>query len=396
MRLSEGVSRAGRSELTLTRASSPRGVEETDRPWLREASRSRAMPPEICTRRLSGAEKSTGEPSRLQWPSPSLTPVQPYLATARAFRWVLATILIIIWGAGVVAGGVEDEMTYQSEATIWAVRAAPALSVTDPNDPNIATIHTAAAQQADVLKQLLQTRSFLADVVARTSLKEAFDRATNQDRYLDDIRKRFHVETLGTSLIRVSFAAHDPKTPSELVNAALAVRAERLQQSREQSSAALRLLYQRQIEFAQQQAVDAQKAVDDSNKSHPAPLAEADQHVLAQLRLDLDFALVRLSDLKANAERASLAPALLEVSGVEFQIVDQPRVETNPSGGERSAITIGTVALAAGAALGTLLVLVATLLGVRGSRAASAEAEPLTDHVHPGPRRVEITSSIGR
>jgi uncharacterized protein involved in exopolysaccharide biosynthesis len=325
-----------------------------------------------------------------------LTPVQPYLATARAFRWILAAILVLIWGAGLVAAGVEYATTYQSEATIWAVRAAPALSVTDPNDPNIALIQTAAAQQAEVLKQLLQTRSFLADVVGRTSLKDAFDRVANQDRYLDDIRKRFHVETLGTSLIRVSFAAHDPKTPSELVKAALSVRAERLQQSREQSSAALGLLYQRQIEFAQQQGLDAQKAFDDFNQSHPAPLAEADQHVLAQLRLDLDFALVRLSDLKANAVRASLAPALLEVSGVEFQIVDEPRVEANPSGGERSAITIAAVALAAGAALGTLLVMVATLLSVRGSRAASAEAEPLTDHVHRGPRRVEITSSIGR
>ena len=327
--------------------------------------------------------------------------MQPYVATAREFRWVLVAMLIVVWGAGLVASVVEYRSTYQSEATIWAVRAAPARSVTDPDDPNIALIQTAAAQQAEVLKQLLQTRSFLADVVGRTSLKEAFDRAANQDQYLDDIRKRFRVETLGTSLIRVSYAAHDPATPSELVKTALVVRAERLEQSRQASSAALTLLYQRQLDFAQQQALDAQKAFDGFNQSHTAPLGEADQHVLAQLRLNLDFALVRLSDLKARAEQAQLAPALLEVSGVEFQIVDEPRVEANPSGGERPAITIAAVALAAGAALATLLVLIGTLLGVRGPRRAPAAAEPATSDAAVTPaadrsRRVEAISSTGR
>jgi len=340
--------------------------------------------------------------------------VQPYLATARAFRWVLATMLILIWGAGLVDAAIEYGSTYQSEATIWAVRASPALSVTDPEDPNIALIQTAASQQTEVLKQLLQTRSFLVDVVGRTSLKAAFDSAANQDRYIDDIRKRFRVETLGTSLIRVSFLSHDPKTPPELVNAALAVRAERIEQARQLSSAALSLLYQRQLEFAQKQAADAQKGLDDFNASHMAPLSEADQHVQTQLRLAVDFAVVRLSDLRGRQEQAQLAPALLEVSGVEFQIVDAPRVDATPSGGERSAITIAAVALAAGAGLGTLLVMVATLLGVRrpvaapaervkagqspdgaaarnGSRDAHGPALPADGH-----RRAEATSSTGR
>jgi uncharacterized protein involved in exopolysaccharide biosynthesis len=320
--------------------------------------------------------------------------VQPYLATARAFRWVLATMLIIVWGAGIAAALVEYTTTYQSEATIWVVRASPALSVTDPDDPNIALIQTAAAQQAEVLKQLLQTRSFLVDVVGRTPLGTAFDSAADQDEYIDDIRKHFRVETLGTSLIRVSFAAHDPNTPPELVKAALVVRGERLEQTREASSAALSLLYQRRIEFAEQQALEAQRAFDEFNQTHSAPLSEADQHVRAQLRLNLDFALVRLGDLKARAEQALLAPALLEVSGIEFQIVDEPRVEANPSGGERAAVTIAAVALAAGAALGTLLVLVATLFGIRGPRRAPVAAEhPRADVL---PDVAGATSSAGR
>jgi hypothetical protein len=55
----------------------------------------------------------------------------------------------------------------------------------------------------------------------------------------------------------------------------------------------------------------------------------------------------------------------LEVSGIEFQVVDEPRVASAPGGGERSAITLAIVALAAGTGLATLLTLVATLLGPR-------------------------------
>lgn len=328
--------------------------------------------------------------------------MQPYLATARAFRWVLATMLAIVCSAGLVAAVAEYATTYQSEATIWAVRASPALSVTDPDDPNIALIQTAAAQQAEVLKQLLQTRSFLVEVIARTPLKTALATAADQDAYINDIRKSFRVETLGTSLIRVSFAAHDPNTPPELVKAALVVRGERLEQTRQASSAALGLLYRRQIEFAEQQARDAQNAFDDFNQSHVAPLSEADQHVRAQLRLDLDFALVRLSDLRGRAERAVLAPALLEVSGIEFQIVDEPRVEANPSGGERAAVTIAAVAIVAGAGLATLFVLVATILGNRCSlgpvRVDHARAGALGAIAAAGERpapRAEATPSTG-
>lgn len=311
--------------------------------------------------------------------------MRPYLATARAFAWVIAAMLLIVWGAGIAAAVTEYKGTYQSEATIWAVRAAPALSVTDPDDPNIALIQTAAAQQAEVLKQLLQTRSFLIDVVGRTSLKARFAAAADQDGFLGDIQKRFRVETLGTSLIKVSFAGHDPTTPPELLNAALAVRAERIDQARQLSSAALGLLYQRQLEYAQQEALDAQTALDEFNRSHPEPLSEPDQHVRGQLRLNVDFALVRLSDLRGRQERAALAPALLEVSGVEFQIVDQPRVSTRPSGGERTAMLIAFVALAAGVGLAALLVLVGTLIGGRTRQVVRSGA--------PGRVRVDVVAA---
>jgi hypothetical protein len=92
-------------------------------------------------------------------------------------------------------------------------------------------------------------------------------------------------------------------------------------------------------------------------------------------------------------DRSALAPALLEVSGVEFQIVDEPRVSLKPSGGERAAMTIAAVALVAGAGLVSLLVLIATLLGIHSPRARTAAAERVRSDPTPG---VVATPSTAR
>ena len=291
--------------------------------------------------------------------------MRPYLHTARRLRWLLVAILLVVWGAGIGAAVVELSTSYQADATVWVIRPAPELSANSGDDPNVALVQTAASQQAEVLKQLLQTRSFLADVVARTSLLPAYQTAADQKQFLEQIRKRFKVDTLGSSLIRVSYVGHDPRSPSELITAAFAMRAERLSQARTASSAALGTLFQRQIEFAEGQVRDAQKALDQFNQTHSAPLNDADQHLVAQLRLNVDYAVVALQDLQGRRDRAVLAPAILEVSGLEFQVVDDARVATEPSGGERSALTIAFVALAGGAALVALFTLLATLLGRR-------------------------------
>jgi hypothetical protein len=298
--------------------------------------------------------------------------MQPYLNTAQRLRWVVLMILAVVWGVGLASAWIEYTTTYESAATVWVIRASPALSVTDPDDPNIALIQTAASQQAEVLEQLLETRSFLVDVIERTSLRAVLEAAPDQREFIDDIRKHFDVEVLGTSLLRVSFAGKDPNTPPELVNAALTVRAERLSESRVASAAALSTLYQRELQFAEKQALDAQRALDQFNAEHRPPLSTADEHVQAQLRLGLDFSLVRLGDLRGRLERSSLAPALLEVSGIEFQIVDEPRIENVPSGGERSAMLIAIVSFVAGTGLATLLILTGTLLASRLGRPTHA------------------------
>src|SRR5438094_5572841 len=99
--------------------------------------------------RRSDVSPSMQRPRRLQCCVPSFSRVRPYLGTARAYRWVIAGMLLIIWGAGLAAAVIEYRRPSQSDATIWAVRAAPALSVPAPDDPHGAVIHTLAGAQAD-------------------------------------------------------------------------------------------------------------------------------------------------------------------------------------------------------------------------------------------------------
>jgi uncharacterized protein involved in exopolysaccharide biosynthesis len=286
--------------------------------------------------------------------------MRPYLHTARRYWWLLAAILTLVWGGGLAAAFVEYSTTYESEATIWVLRASPELVQRNPNDPTLTSVQTVAVQQVELLDQLLHTKSFVRDVVQRTSLSGELAAASDQAKYLDQVRKRFRVEALGTNLVGVSFAARDPRTPPELVNAVLAVRDERVAQARVASTAVVGALYQKDFEIAQGQALEALRRLDEWEATHRPPLSTVDEHVHAQLRLALDLAQVRVSDLRGRMDQAMLAPALLEISGMEFQVVDEPREASSPSGGTRSAVAQAGVALVSGAALAALLILLAT------------------------------------
>src|SRR6266568_644853 len=161
-----------------------------------------------------------------------------YLSTARRYRWSLAVVLTLVWGAGLASAFAGYINTYESSATIWVLRASPELIQPSANDLTASIPQTAAAQQAELLDQLLQTRSFVRDVVDRSPLSTTLATTTDQGKFLDDIRKRFRVQAPGSNLLTVSFSGRDPSTAPEMVNALLAVRADRVAQARTQSSAA--------------------------------------------------------------------------------------------------------------------------------------------------------------
>ncbi|HVD51081.1 MAG TPA: hypothetical protein VNB51_03495 [Candidatus Udaeobacter sp.] len=296
--------------------------------------------------------------------------MQPYLATFRRYGWLIAAIVVIVWGAGLLSAYVEYSTTFESDATIWVLRASPELLVTSPNDPSAPILQTAASQQADLLEQLLLTQSFVRDVVQKTSLSAALDAAPDQRRFLAAVAKSFQIDTHGTNLLTVAYLSHDPQLGPEMVNAALAVRADRVAQASVTFSAAANTLYQQQLQLAETQALDAQRKLDAFDAENAVPLSDLQQHQRDQLRLGLDYAQVRLGDIRGRIDQATLAPAVLAVSGMEFQVVDQPRAEASPRGGTKPAAMTAMIGFVAGAALAALLVLLGTILPAHATGSA--------------------------
>lgn|SRR5258706_2652364 len=288
--------------------------------------------------------------------------MQRALAAARRYQWVILAVLAVVWGAGLASAYVVYKTTYETQATIWVLRPSPELTASDPNDPGIPVIQTLASQQAELLSQLLKTDSFMRDVVEATSLKPALDAASDPERLLDTVRRRFKVETLGTNMVRVSYAANDPKTPVELVNTALIVRTQRIIAARVLSDASVGTIYQKEFETAQSQMAAAQKDLTDFTDAHPGTLSSENASHQGQLQLAVDFAQARLSELRGRADRAAVSAAVLEMSGLEFQVVDQPREPTKPTGGDKPAMLQAAVAMFAGLLLAAMLVIAGALL----------------------------------
>jgi len=145
-----------------------------------------------------------------------------YVDTARRYRWFILLVLALTWLPGAALAFVEYTTSYEADATIWTQRTSQQFATTSAQDPGLTTFVTPASEQAGVLIQLLQTRSFLLQIVQRTSLRVP-ESASDERKFFDEFSKRFRVEVLGTNLFRLSYRARDPHTGPEVVLAALAL-----------------------------------------------------------------------------------------------------------------------------------------------------------------------------
>jgi uncharacterized protein involved in exopolysaccharide biosynthesis len=300
-----------------------------------------------------------------------------YVETARRYRWVIVFVLALTWGSGAALAYNEYTTSFEADATIWTQRQAQQLTAVSPQDPSLATFVTPAAEQAGILVQLLQTRSFLADIVQRTSLQ--VPSSTNDERkFFDEFSKRFRVEVLGGNLFRLSYRARDPRTGPEVVMAALALRQQHLAESRAAVTDAATSYYRSELTLAQTKVAEAQKGLDLFDQTHRPPLSQSDDYQQRQLRVVLEDAKSHVGDLTARIDQSAVMPGVQQMAdSLDFQVVDKPLAEATPSGGTRAAAVIGGSAFLGGLTLAMILILGGTLLAGR------AAAEPDITHLGP-------------
>jgi hypothetical protein len=292
--------------------------------------------------------------------------MQRYVYTARNYLWVILAVVAVLAASGSMAAYGEYSGTFESNATIWVERNSQELLqvhavMTDV--PSVPNFLTPGSEYAEAFGQFVQTQAFLREVVERTSLKE--DLASTKDplAYLDDLRKRFKVQALGTNLVRVSFRAASPTIAFEMVSAAVAIRDERAAAARIASASVTSTLYSKEFEQAQEKSARAQVDLDEFNKVHAGSLNAADSYRQQQLRTSSDLAQARVDDLRAAIDRAAIVSTLLQLGQTaDVQVIDAPQVQLQPSGGLRQAVFVFGVMMAGAVTLVALLVIVGTLL----------------------------------
>lgn len=302
-----------------------------------------------------------------------------YLDTARRYRWVILVVLALTWIPGAAIGYVEYTTSYEADATIWTQRTSQQFASISPQDPGLTTFATPASEQAGILKQLLLTRSFLRNVVGRTSLQIP-DSATEERKFFEEFSKRFRIDILGTNLFRVAYRARDPRTGPDVVRATLEQRQEHLTEARTAATETAGSFYRSELSLAQSQALDAQRELDRFDEGHRPPLFPPDEYQQRQLRLALEDAKARVADVKGRIDRSGVMPGILEMAdALDFQVVDEPLEDVKPSGGTRPAAVILGSAVLSGLALAFALIVGGTLLAGRvGAEADIGQRVPAT------------------
>jgi uncharacterized protein involved in exopolysaccharide biosynthesis len=192
--------------------------------------------------------------------------------------------------------------------------------------------------------------------------------------------KRFKVEILGTNLFRVSYRARDPRTGPAVLMAALELRREESVEARTAATEAATSSYRSELTLAQSQALAAQTELEAFDGAHRAPLGVLDAYEQAQLRVAVEDARKRITDLQARIDRSAVMAGIVQTAdSLDFQVVDEPVEDARPAGGTKSAAMIAGSAVVGGLALAAVLVLGCTLLAGRvGAEADIARLAPAT------------------
>lgn len=253
-----------------------------------------------------------------------------YLSTFYRGRRLYIPVLLLLLVATAVGTYYLARTQYEATARIWVDK--PALdSVLDPNAPS--TFVSPGQQQADKITQLLQTDSFVADILTNTTMATRLSNEADRDRVIKDVRGKLAVTPLGTNTVKITYSGSDPILCQQIVQGAIdQFRAWDLT-SRVEQSAIESQFYQKQLQIYQDQADAAAKRVDDFQRDHPYPDPSSPQYLELQgLQRESESARSLLNATLTKIEQANAANSLSDTSRqAEFQVLDAPAVPTRPA-----------------------------------------------------------------
>lgn len=254
-----------------------------------------------------------------------------YLGTFFRGRRLYIPVLLLLLVATGLGTYYLASTQYEATARIWVDK--PALdNVIDPNVPS-SYLASPAQQQADKLAQLIQTDSFVAEILTNTNMSGRLSDARERDRVIKDVRGKLAVTSIGSNTVRITYTGSDPVLCQQVVQSTIdQFRAWDLT-ARVEQSAIEQEFYQKQLQIYQDQVDAAGTRVGEFQRDHPYPDPSSPQYLQLQgLQRELESARALLNATRTKIEQANAANSLSDTSRqVEFQILDAPTVPNRPA-----------------------------------------------------------------
>lgn len=285
------------------------------------------------------------------------------------FRHALLILLpVIVIPFVVTAWVLSTPPQYEAQAGIWVERPA----YLGFSGDELTRYLPPATAQRNRLVELMRTRSFISDVIAKTSLEELFRVQGGGDVALDQIFARdFEVNQNGDHLLAIRFRSEQRDTALDIVNSVVNQFKARASEDRRSQAQLAISFYQGQLSDADGSLSQARSDLAKYLDANPAVARTLATNGLDVARLDPQFAEFqrRVDSALRNSDsaRGSMQAAQFDfAAGVQgdalgFRVVDAAGVSATPSRQLRKLLMYPIVALVAGVALGAALLLLFAL-----------------------------------
>lgn len=250
---------------------------------------------------------------------------------------------------------------YESRATVWVDRPAYITSTTGSSYTN--PYDTPSQSQANSIRQLLSTDSFVSDIVQRAGWENRATTQQERDILYGTLRKNITVVSSGANLISFSFKSKKPEECQLILKSLLASYDEFSNTSfNEQSTTAIKF-YEDQLKQMKDKVDASTNALKDYIAKHPEvndpDRGAAPNPELRQLISQNDFDRSQYDDVSKRLDQVRTdAAGRASTANSTFRVMDVPSVPTPASSSKQRMIQLGLgVGLMAGYALLVIVIL---------------------------------------
>lgn len=272
-------------------------------------------------------------------------------------HWLLVILPVVVIPLDVTAWVFATPAQYEAQTSVWVDRPTYLNFGTD----ELTRYLPPATVQRNHLGEFMQTRTFLNDVVAATSLKRLLG-DPNGVAELDRMFARdLDILQTGDHLLVIQFRAEERAVAFEMVNAIVDQFRKRVTEDRRNQAQVAISFYTARLNNVNANLTQARSDLAQYLAANPSVAATLLQRGAEVARLDPGFAdLQRRVDVAqgdADSARQALAAAQLDYSaGVQsdalgFRVIDPTSVSTTPSRQLKKALAYPMIALLVGVAL---------------------------------------------